>query len=201
MRTLCAWNAIALRRVVRDIDARKLAIPSHHNWCSLHDTVRCLYHAPTGAYHEFREEFYITAHSAYITRRKALYHVAWSDYVRQTTLASLSEKIFPMGYLFLSRRGRATIRGKRAPFSPYGEPCARHDSTRLCVQAPTPRLVCRSTFVLLASKTNHAFHVPCHREQINSEYLVRGVSVLREQLAVSCECCRVAGDINHSFRG
>ena len=59
-----------------------------------------------------------------------------------------------MGYLFLSRRGRDTIRGKRAPFSPYGEPCARHDSTRLCVQAPTPGLVCRSTFVLLASKTN-----------------------------------------------
>ena len=43
-----------------------------------HDTVRCLYHAPSGAYHEFRKEFYITAHSAYITRRKALYHVALS---------------------------------------------------------------------------------------------------------------------------
>ena len=42
------------------------------------DTVRCLYHAPKGAYHEFRKEFYITAHSAYITRRKALYHVTLS---------------------------------------------------------------------------------------------------------------------------
>ena len=130
------------------------------------------YHAPTGAYHE-REAFYIT-------RRKALYHVALSDRVRQTTLSSLSGKIFPMGYLFLSRRGRDTIRGKRAPFSPYGEPCARHDSTRLCVQAPTPRLVCRSTFVLLASKTNHAFHVPCHREQIEAVHRIRGITVFAE---------------------
>ena len=38
------------------------------------------YHAPTGAYHE-REAFYIT-------RRKALYHVALSDRVRQTTLST-----------------------------------------------------------------------------------------------------------------
>ena len=38
------------------------------------------YHAPTGAYHE-REAFYIT-------RRKALYHVALSDLVRQTTLST-----------------------------------------------------------------------------------------------------------------
>ena len=45
------------------------------------------YHAPTGAYHEFRKEFYIT-------RRKALYHERIAFYitslclVRQTTLST-----------------------------------------------------------------------------------------------------------------
>ena len=49
---------------------------------------------PKGAYHEFRKEFYITAHSAYITRRKALYHERIAFYitslclVRQTTLST-----------------------------------------------------------------------------------------------------------------
>ena len=49
---------------------------------------------PQGAYHEFRKEFYITAHSAYITRRKALYHERKAFYitslclVRQTTLST-----------------------------------------------------------------------------------------------------------------
>ena len=109
-----------------------------------------------------------------------------------TKSALLSEKIFPMGYLFLSRRGRDTIRGKRAPFSPYGEPCARHDSTRLCVQAPTPRLVCRSMFVLLASKTNHAFHVPCARKQIKRVDGVCVVSALTEQHYITRKCFRIA---------
>ena len=56
-----------------------------------HDTVGVYTTHPRGAYHEFREEFYITAHSAYITRRKALYHERVAFYItslclsRQTT--------------------------------------------------------------------------------------------------------------------
>ena len=38
------------------------------------------YHAPSGAYHE--------CEAFYITRRKALYHVALSNRVRQTTLST-----------------------------------------------------------------------------------------------------------------
>ena len=61
--------------------------------------------------------------------------------------------------MLLSRRGRDTIRRKRAPFSPCGENSDQLNATRLCVQAPMSRLVRYSTFVLLASKTNHAFNV------------------------------------------
>ena len=50
------------------------------------------YHAPTGAYHEFRKEFYITAHRAYITRRKALYHVALSRETNDTFNMSRARK-------------------------------------------------------------------------------------------------------------
>ena len=75
MRTLCAWNDKAT------YVANKIP---HGSAEPYHDTVRCTYHAPTGAYHEFRKEFYITAHSAYITRRKALHHVALSRETNDT---------------------------------------------------------------------------------------------------------------------
>ena len=99
-----------------------------------HDTVRCLYHAPIGEYHEFRKEFYITSLCL----------------VRQTTLSFLNYlkhlgNIYSIkGYMLLSRRERGTIRRKRDSFSPCGEPSDQLNATRLCVQAPTPRLVCCS---------------------------------------------------------
>ena len=56
---------------------------------------QAIYHAPTGAYHE-REAFYIT-------RRKALYHVALSDRVRQTTLSTWVKT--PKGIFLGEKRG------------------------------------------------------------------------------------------------
>ena len=68
MRTPCAWND--------KVPYVANKIP-HGSAEPYHDTVRCLYHAPIGAYHEFRKEFYIT-------RRKALYHVALSRETNDT---------------------------------------------------------------------------------------------------------------------
>ena len=99
------------------------------------------------------------------------------------------------GYMLLSRRGRDTIRRKRAPFSHCGENSDQLNATRLCVQAPMSRLVCCSTFVLLASKTNHALDVPCHRKHIIPFDLICLVSEILHHRYVAGEGCGVAGDI------
>ena len=61
--------------------------------------------------------------------------------------------------MLLLRRGRDTIRRKRGMFSLIGENGDQQATPRLCVRAPTSSFVCCSAFVLLASKTNHAFNV------------------------------------------
>ena len=94
--------------------------------------------------------------------------------------------------MLLSRRGRDTIRRKRAPFSPCGENSDQLNATRLCVQAPMSRLVCCSTFVLLTSKTNHAFDVSRHRKHIIPLDGIGRVTEGAEGCDVSCESSGIA---------
>ena len=58
------------------------------------------YHAPTGAYHEFRKEFYIT-------RRKALYHVALSRETNDRFNVGQDDK----RYIFRLKAGVVTTKG------------------------------------------------------------------------------------------
>ena len=66
------------------------AEPYHVRFCAIFRKSEYITH-PQGAYHEFRKEFYITAHSAYITRRKALYHERVAFYITSLCL-TVSDK-------------------------------------------------------------------------------------------------------------